>query len=299
VAIPCAEHADREAVFRCEGCHRALCLDCVEEGHRLWFCRFCRERALPVAEQAATTPAAWRRERRLDRPESLAAALGYVFRGRNALTLPAYVLFLTLGALLPGPLALLPLAVVALVLPGFLLAIVHATAEGVEVVPDWPDFGEPGARAAEWLQCAGVALAAALPGLLFRRLADCDVESFLVADGTACTLANAGGAALAFAVALLGLGAVGAWGSGWLSFRLDLHLEALLSGTRGEAPVFLVFVAGVLAAALAAARALADVPLLGLAAFHAATGYALFTTAHLAGMMFRRHRVRLERIYLR
>ena len=298
MALPCAEHADREAVFRCEGCHRALCLDCVEEGHRLWFCRWCRERVLPLAEGAATTPGGRRRELLLGRPESLADALAYVFRRRNAFTLPAYVLFLTAGALLPGPFALLPIAAVALVLPGFLFAIVRATAEGADAVPDWPDFGEPGARAGEWLQGAGIAAAAALPGLLLRRLAGCDVESFLIADRHACALASAGGAALAFAIALFGLGAVGAWSSGWLSFRLDLHLEALLAGTRGEAPVFLAVVAAVFGVALALARWLVDVPLLGLAAFHAATGYALFTTAHLAGVLFRRHRERLERIYL-
>ena len=72
----------------------------------------------------------------------------------------------------------------------------------------------------------------------------------------------------------------------------------LLAGTRGEAPVFLGVATAVFAVAGAAARALADVPLVGLAVFHAASGYALLTTAHLAGLLFRRHRERLERIYL-
>jgi hypothetical protein len=298
VALPCAEHPDREAVFRCEGCHRALCLDCVDEGHRLWFCHYCRERALPIEESAATTPIERRRELALDRPYSLADALGYVFRRRNVLTLPAYVLFLTLGGLLPGILALLAPLLVAVVLPGYLFAIVAATAEGDDRVPDWPDFGEFWTRLGEWLQVAGVAIAAALPGLLLRRLAGCDVESFLIVDRSSCTFAAAAGAALACAIALFGLVAVGAFRSAWLSFRLDLHLEALLTATGADAPIFLAVIAGVFAAALTTARLLAGVPLLGLAVFHAATGYALLTTAHLAGVLYRRHRQRLEAIYL-
>jgi DNA-directed RNA polymerase subunit RPC12/RpoP len=44
----CATHPAAAAVYRCDGCGRLLCPDCVQEGHRLLFCRHCRERALPL-----------------------------------------------------------------------------------------------------------------------------------------------------------------------------------------------------------------------------------------------------------
>ncbi len=295
----CAEHPDRPAVFRCQGCGRALCLDCVEEGHRLYFCRFCREQALPLDVTAPAIPSERRRAARLAHAYNLKDALAYVFRGRGAMTLPAYVIFLTAAGLLPGLLALIPLLLVALLLPGFLFAIVRTTSEGDDELPDWPDYSEIGNRVAEWIQSAGIALAAVLPGLLLSRLSGCDVEDFLIPDRGLCGIAHAGGLALGFAVAMFGLGAVGTWESGWLSFRIDLHLEALLAGTQADGPIVLAVVATLLAISSLIVGAVGEVPLLGLAVFHAATGYALFTSAHLAGVLFRRHQQRLEAIYLR
>lgn len=299
MALTCSEHAGRAAEFRCEGCRRALCADCVEESHRLWFCRLCRERALPIGAPATATPGARARERRLDRPVTLRDSLAYVFRGRGGFTLPAYVLFLTAGALLPFPFALLPIGVAALILPGFLLEIVRATAEGEDELPDWPDLSALGARALEWLQAAVVVAVSALPALLLRRLAGCDVELFLVADRASCALAWALGAALGYALAMFGFGALGAFRSGWLAPRLDLHLEALLAGTRADGPIVLAAIALLFAITAAVVRLLGGIPLVGLAVLHAATGYTLFTAAHLAGLLFRRHRQRLEAIYLR
>ena len=104
---------------------------------------------------------------------------------------------------------------------------------------------------------------------------------------------------LGFGLALFGFGAVGTWDSGWLALRLDLHLEALLAGTRGQALLVLPPIAVLLGGAALVARLAGGVPLFGSALVHAAGGYALFTTAHLAGVVFRVHRDRLERIYLR
>lgn len=297
--LACFAHADRAAEFRCAGCRRALCVECVEESHRLWICRHCRERALPIGAEATVTPGSRARARLLDRPYSLAAALGYVFRARGALTLPAYVLFLTAGALLPPPLSLAPLALAALILPGFLFEIVRTTYEGADELPEWPDFSELGARALEWLQAAAVVAVAALPALLFRRLAGCDVEAFLIEDRAGCVLAWTLGAALGYALAMFGFGAVGAFASGRLAPRLDLHLEALVAGTRADGPLVLALIAALFGLASVTVRALGEIPLVGVAVLHAATGYALFTAAHLAGVLFRRHRARLEAIYLR
>lgn len=294
----CAAHPEREAAFHCEGCGRALCADCVEEGHRLWFCRRCRERALPISGGATTTPASLAREIRLARPFSIVGALGYVLRG-GGYTLAGYVLFLTVSDLIPGFGALLPPLLITLILPGFLLEIVRASAAGDDEMPEWPDPTEFTARATDWLRAIAVLATALVPTWVARRIAGCDVESFLVTDPALCSLATGVGVVLGFAIALFGFGAVGTWQSGWLAIRLDLHLEALLAGTRGQALLVLLPIALLLGAAGVIARLAAGVPLLGTALIHAATGYALFTTAHLAGALFRVHRERLERIYLR
>ena len=299
MAVACAAHPERDAAFGCTGCGRLLCSDCIEEGHRLLFCRHCRERALPLAIGAAATTPALARERRFARPYGFLDAFAYVFRGRGLLTLPAYVAFLTAAELAPPIVRLAIYVLVSLILPGFLFEIVRRTAEADDELPEWPDFSEYGARLGEWRNAAGVALAAYLPWLLLRRLAGCDLEEFLIADRGACAIAAALAAAIGFAVAQFGFGAVGTWHSGWLSFRIDLHLEALVSGTKRDGPLYLAAIALLLAAAGVAARALIEVPLLGAAVVHAALGYALFTSAHLAGLLFRRHRERLEAIYLR
>jgi len=296
-AVRCAEHADREALFRCEGCHRALCAECVEEGHRLLFCRHCRERALPISAGAATTPEL-ARERRFSRPYRLADALVYAWRGRGALTIPAYVAFMVVAGILPSLIGLILILLVAILVPGFLFEIVRTTWEADDELPEWPDYSDFGARLGEWRDVVGIAIAAALPVLLARRLAGCDVESFLIEDPALCSTATAVGGAIGFALALFGLGSVGSFRSGWLGFRIDLHLEALLVGTGGEAPLFALLVALLLGAGLAAVRVFAGVPLLGLAALHAILAYVAVTGAHLAGLLFRRHRQRLESIYL-
>lgn len=296
--LACAEHPDRDAAFHCEACGRALCAACVEEGHRLWICRHCRERALPIGGDGTASPASLAREARRSRPFSITAALGYVFRG-GGFTLAGYVVFLTVSDLLPGFGALVPPLLIAIILPGFLLEIVRASAEGDDAMPEWPDPTDFAARFGDWLKAIAVVATSLVPYWIARRIAGCDVESFLVTDPGACSLATGLGLVLGFGLALFGFGAVGTWESGWLALRLDLHLEALLVGTRGQAPLFLLPIAMLLGVAAAIGGLAGGVPLLGTALFHAATGYALFTTAHLAGALFRVHRERLERIYLR
>jgi hypothetical protein len=295
--VACAEHADRAASFHCEGCGRVLCEACVEQSHRLWICRHCRERALPIGGGEDATPASRARAARLERPASIAGALAYVFRG-GGMTLAGYVVFLTAADLLPGLGRLLPPLLVAILLPGFLLEIVRRSAEGDDTMPDWPDPTDFAARASDWLKSITVVAVSLLPYFALRRFAGCDVESFLITDPEACAGARGAGILLAFALALFGFGAVGTWESGWLALRLDLHLEALLSGTRGQALLVLPPIAALLGASLLIARAVGGVPLVGSAIVHSAGGYALFTTAHLAGVLFRVHRERLERIYL-
>jgi hypothetical protein len=296
--LACAEHPDRAAAFHCDGCGRTLCEACVEQGHRLWICRHCRERALPIAGGETATPASRARAERLGRPASIAGALGYVFRG-GGLALAGYVVFLTAADLLPGLGRLLPPLLIAILLPGFLLEIVRRSAEGDDTMPDWPDPADFAARASDWLRAIAVLAVSLLPYFALRRIAGCDVESFLIDDPGACAFARVAGLVLGFGLALFGFGAVGTWDSGWLALRLDLHLEALLAGTRGQALLVLPPIAVLLGGAALVSRLAGGVPLFGSVLVHAAGGYALFTTAHLAGVLFRVHRDRLESIYLR
>ena len=296
--VPCSEHREQPALYRCEGCRRRLCEECVEHGHRLLFCRHCRERAVPFTEGAPSTTPEIARAARHARPYRLADAFAYAWRGRGALTIPAYVAFMMFVGLLPTLFALIPLLLVLILVPGFLFAVVRSTWDADDELPEWPDYGDFVARLAEWRDAAGIGLGAALPWLLFRRLAGCDVESWLVEDPSLCQLATVVGTTAGFVIALFGLGAVGAFQSGWLSFRIDLHLRALATGTGGEAPRFALLVALLLAAATIAVRLLAGIPLRGAAIVHAVIAYAGLTSAHLAGLLFRRHRQRLEAIYL-
>ena len=92
-------------------------------------------------------------------------------------------------------------------------------------------------------------------------------------------------------------GATGTHSSGWLTFRIDLHLRALLTSAAGDA----LRVAGLVALLLLASRlvsgALTGVPILGTAIAATLSGYAWFTGAHLVGLVFRRHRRVLDPIY--
>lgn len=53
---PCAEHTEALASFRCDGCLRYLCYDCVDESQRLKRCRHCGEQAHFLEETSEPSP---------------------------------------------------------------------------------------------------------------------------------------------------------------------------------------------------------------------------------------------------
>ena len=122
----------------------------------------------------------------------------------------------------------------------------------------------------------------------------------MVSDGSAVVVGTGVAASTAAGVSFLtgatDFSAVAAALDGVDSPRLSVvAAAAAVAGGAGGGTV-----AGVAAAGGAAAGdAAGGVPLVGSAIVHAAGGYALFTTAHLAGVLFRVHRARLESIYLR
>jgi hypothetical protein len=53
----CVVHPETAATFRCDGCGRLLCSACVEQGHRLLFCRrwAIRRRLVAYSERSAVS----------------------------------------------------------------------------------------------------------------------------------------------------------------------------------------------------------------------------------------------------
>ena len=297
-APPCTTHPDRPAEFRCPSCKRRLCPECVETGHRLFFCRHCRERALPLDAEVPAATNAYARARRLDRPYGFTDALLYPFRGLGRYLVPAWALTLTIAGLLGTIPALLVHALIALLLPGLLFEIVRTTAEGDDELPDWPDYSEPGRRLGEILQFLFITLVTFVPVWVMTRVTGFSPLALL--QGTAA-LGDVALLLLSFGVGLcLGVfafGATGAHASGWLCFRVDLHLEALLSkaGPQGLATVGMALL--LTATRILLGAILAPLPLLGSLINKALGAYALVLSAHFVGLLFRRHRETLDGIY--
>lgn len=296
----CAAHQDRPAVFRCEACHRLLCDDCVREGHRLIFCGHCGERALAIAAGQSSNVQERRRAAKVERPYSFGEALAYPFRGSGRLMIPAFVLLMTLAAVVPmlGPAAAL---FARLLLPGLLFEIVRATAEGGVELPEWPDYSEPFERFREVIWLLLVGAMALLPSVGLFLLAGCDVWNLVIADdaegASPCWGPRVAGLAVGSILGVLAMGATGTHSSGWLALRLDLHLRALFTSARRDATLVAGLVAAILLASAAVQAIFASVPILGTALSAALAGYSLFAGAHLAGLVFRRHARVLDPIY--
>ena len=280
-APACRVHPASPAAFLCDGCGAPLCPACVEEGHRLIFCRLCGERALP-----------------------LAAALRYPFHGLGLYLTVTYVALMTAldlvasASRLLGLVTLMPRIVVMLLLPAMLFAIVRTTAAGDIELPDWPEFVHPVERLREWFWGLGIAAGALLPLAALLSLSRCSTLGLLTGEaGIGCVLLLVAGMAAGAPLALFGLGAVGTYESGWLSWRIDLHLRALAeTGAEGLRTVALVTAVGLAGELLA--WLLRGLPLLGALLSHALGAYALFTGPHLVGLLFRRRRAALAAIYV-
>ncbi len=194
----CARHPDRAAAFVCDGCGKTLCEECVEEGHRLLFCRLCGERALPLATGAPATTPQRERQRRVSAAYGVRDALGYPLRGLGRYLFVGWVAAATLRHLW-GPLGFWPwlvyIAILALA-PGLLLAIVRTSMDGATELPDWPDFFDAGERVSEIGAFVLVGVVSGLPATALLSLAGCGVAEVRVGDwGAGCWLASFAGLA--------------------------------------------------------------------------------------------------------
>jgi hypothetical protein len=293
----CTEHPGAPALFSCDGCARLLCPDCTREGHRLFFCRHCGERAVAMEVRASSSVTERKRAEKIERPYSIGEALAYAFRGSGRPMLPLYVLCMTVAALLPGFGGAIGY-LIQLLLPGLLFEIARTTSEGEVELPEWPDYSDFFERVKEGLWMLAIQATALVPMALFFYLSDCDLLSFLLgATDSTCWGPVAGGIALGTMIGAFAFGATGCHSSPWLTFRIDLHLRALFSKAGPDG----LKVAGLLTVFLLGGQFFEElfggIPLLGVAVKTALSGYALFTGAHLVGLIFRRHRAVLDPIY--
>lgn len=172
-AAACTAHPGAAALYRCDGCGRRLCGECVVESTRLMLCAHCGELALPLpadlpeepgplAAPAPTPPP-------LDSRAGLRALLGYPLRGRQGALFAGLALLLAGVAGLErfageaGCVVFLPFALLLLLFPGLLGDVTRNAAQGLGDLLEWPDYRAPGGRAREALLYYGVGALALIP----------------------------------------------------------------------------------------------------------------------------------------
>lgn len=305
----CATHPERTAKFRCDGCEALLCGECIQEGHRLLFCRLCGERALPLDAEASATSTGRRREasRATAAAYSYREALLYPFRGIGGYAywglLGLLLIFEPISRLLPfgGCFVVLPQVLIALVLPGFLFRIAETTAQGADELPDWPElsFWE---NLGDIFLFVLIGVVSQLPMVVCLFALRCDLDSIFLGQASVggCIVALTLGFFATVAVWLPSFGSSAVYATWWLFFRLDLHLRAALVDPA-EYLVGVLLVGALVVAGAVVPMVLVFLPVpamiwsfLG----DAVVAYALFVAAHLAGVYFRRHPTELDRVYV-
>ena len=298
----CANHPEVPASYRCDGCGRELCVECVDEGHRLLTCPACGELALPLATAVAASAPQLARKRARERPYSFADALLYVFRGKGLYVFGSYLGALAvLGFLSWFPIigcaanlvTLIFVLVVSFLVPGALFAIARTTATGDDELPDWPDFLSIGERLSEILNFVVIGLISALPLVALLGLAGCAGWGPMPAH---CWLLLVLGWFLAMMIWVPAFAAVAVFQEGWLAFRMDLHLRALAVGGADLGLTALLATALVVSGQVLSVL-LGFLPFVGFIASAAAGMYGWFTAAHLVGLFYRRRHDDLQAIY--
>lgn len=293
----CVQHPDVTAMFRCDGCGKLLCGDCIRKGHALLFCTLCGERALPLNEGQPATVKEVQRHQAVTKPYSFTDALGYPFRGSGRLMFIAAVgsMVLIQGMLTFG-IGLWRYFFAAAfwsLMIGLQFSIVRTTAEGEDVLPEWPDYSDFGERVADILTYLGIVLLQAGPAALYLFL-----RMDTLVSGRPGLFFWAVFALLAWlgaALATMAYGAAGRFNRPSI-FRLDLHTRGFFTG-GADAVTAANLTFGLGAAFLILRLGLAKIPILGAILSGIVGAYWFFTSAHIAGVLFRRHIFKLEKLY--
>jgi len=149
----CELHPGERAFYDCEGCGKALCLDCARRMGRLMVCGQCGELAVQRPVRAEGRPA------RSPRPTPPVGfwvdLLGYPLRGRQgvltAIVLIELALFVASGRLVgeAGCILAVPRTLLLALVPGILGDVFRSTRAGRDSLDEWPDYGAFGARLRE------------------------------------------------------------------------------------------------------------------------------------------------------
>jgi hypothetical protein len=238
-----------------------------------------------------------RRHEAVSRPYSFAEALGYPFRGSGKLMFVVSVfclLFIQL-ALTYGMgyyQYVIAFGFWSLMI-GLQFSIVRSTAEGENELPDWPDYSAFGERLADILTYLAIFVLQVGPAAVYLLL-----QKDSLVSGEPSVVFWAGFAVLAWlgaALATMAYGAAGRFGRG-SSLRLDLHVRGfLLGGADAVNAANLMFGFGI--AVFVLRLALGKVPIAGAVLGGIVGAYWFFTSAHLAGVLFRRHIFQFEKLY--
>ena len=276
----------------------------MERGHRLVFCRLCRERALPLAPAADTAGRLEPRAATSSTPD-LGDVLAYPLRGQGGLVFWSYLGLLLVRLVtsrIPGlgTVGGVVMCAVGLLVPGLLFAIIRKTASGDDELPDWPDLTEYSERAREVVSFLGAILVLSLPAYLVLLALHCDVSAVVLSTGStsrACDLAFAAGLLPGALLAVPMFGSLAIFESMWTLIRLDLHARAMAvlggDGLRTAGSIYALQLAGSILSA-----ALGQTPWLGGVLRTVVGAYASFVSAYLVGLVFRRHERALDAIYM-
>lgn len=293
----CVQHPAVAAAFRCDGCGKTLCGDCIRKGHALLFCGLCGERALPLAEGKPATVREVRRHEAVTKPYSFVDALSYPFRGSGKLMFVAAVISMLFVQLLlsygMGLWRYLFAAGFWSLMIGLQFSIVRTTAEGENELPEWPDYSDFGERLSDILTYLAIALLQFGPAAVYVFLG---MEGLVTGEaGLGFWAGFAVCAWLGAVLATMAYGAAGRFGRG-SSLRLDLHVRGFMTGGADAVTAAnLTFGLGI--AFFALRLAFDSIPIAGAILSGVVGAYWFFTSAHLAGVLFRRHIFVLEKLY--
>ena len=293
----CVQHPDVAALFRCDGCGKVLCGDCVRKGHALLFCGLCGERALPLQEGQPATVKQARRHEAVTKPYSFGDAMAYPFRGSGRLMFIVAVVSMMLVQILltfgMGMWRYLFAAGFWSLMIGLQFSIVRTTAEGDNELPEWPDYSDFGERLADILTYLGIVLLQFGPAALYLFLR---MESLVAGEpGLLFWAVFAFLAWLGAALATMAYGAAGRFNRPSI-LRLDLHTRGFVTG-GADAVTAANLTFGLGAGFFVLRLAFSEIPILGAILSGIVGAYWFFTSAHIAGVLFRRHIFALEKMY--
>ena len=293
----CVQHPDVAAAFRCDGCSKTLCGECIRKGHALLFCGLCGERAMPLDAGKPATVREVRRHEAVTKPYSFMDALSYPFRGSGKLMFVAAVIsMLFVQILLTFGMGLWRYLFAAgfwSLMIGLQFSIVRTTAEGENELPEWPDYSDFGERFADILTYLAITLLQFGPAAAYVFFG---MESLVTGEaGLGFWAGFAVCAWLGAVLATMAYGAAGRFGRG-SSLRLDLHVRGFLTGGADAVNAAnMTFALGITFFVLR--LALDSIPIAGAILSGVVGAYWFFTSAHLAGVLFRRHIFALEKLY--